>query len=84
MHSLILLLYKSFDYVKITYIGVFLKLVYTVLLDISDYRFSVLLCCSNVRYRVLITLRLALLSCVTAMLFTFSGCLVFALYFIHP
>jgi hypothetical protein len=27
MHKLILLLYKEFDYVKITYIGIFLKLV---------------------------------------------------------
>jgi hypothetical protein len=31
MHRLILLLYKELDYVKITYIGVFLKLVYTII-----------------------------------------------------
>jgi hypothetical protein len=33
MHRLILLLYKEFAYVKITYIGVFLKLTYTAMLD---------------------------------------------------
>jgi hypothetical protein len=33
MHRLILLLYKAFDYVKITYIVIFLKLVYTIMLD---------------------------------------------------
>jgi hypothetical protein len=33
MHRLILLLYKELDYVKITHIGVFLKLVYTIMLD---------------------------------------------------
>jgi hypothetical protein len=32
MHRLLLLLYKEFDYVKITYIGVFVKLVYTIML----------------------------------------------------
>jgi hypothetical protein len=33
MHRLILFLYKELDYVKITYIGVFLKLVHTIMLD---------------------------------------------------
>jgi hypothetical protein len=33
MHRLILLLYNEFDFVKITYVGVFLKLVYTIMLD---------------------------------------------------
>jgi hypothetical protein len=33
MHGLILLLYKEFAYVKISFIGVVLKLVYTVMLD---------------------------------------------------
>jgi hypothetical protein len=41
---------------------------------ILDYRRIVLLCCINVRQHVLITLRLALLSSVTAMLFTFTCC----------
>jgi hypothetical protein len=47
---------------------------------ILDYRYNVLLCCINVRHRVFITLRLALLPSVTAMLFTFSRFLLFLLY----
>jgi hypothetical protein len=48
---------------------------------ISDYRYSVLLCCINVRHHVLITLRFTLLSSVTAMLSTFTCCLAFCTTF---
>jgi hypothetical protein len=62
MHRLILLLYKEFHYVEITYIGVCLKLVYTIMLDyvfdvhvniVLDCERVVLLCCINVRHHVL-------------------------------
>jgi hypothetical protein len=62
MYRLILLLYKEFDYVETTYIGVFLKLVYKITLAevfdvhvniILDCWKSVLLCYINVRHHVL-------------------------------
>lgn len=57
MHTLILFLYKEFDYVEITYIGVCLKLVHTIMLYyVFDAHVNIILDWERVCYYVVLML----------------------------